>query len=136
MRHEARATESGGDETPPGPAVLPSAEARERLPPEEPASEHTERRLGKARGGDTGASPGTDPRKNGPSEPQAAPRAPSDGILDVQLFCRAQGRGASPGANNPGSPGRAFGRERRRRRIPGCGSAQPAVDGRLAPARV
>lgn len=91
---------------------------------------------GKARGGDTGASPGTVPRKNGPSEPQAAPRAPSDGILDVQLFCRAQGRGASPGANNPGSPGRAFGRERRRRRIPGCGSAQLAVDGRLAPARV
>lgn len=28
---------------------------------------------GKARGGDTGASPGTVPRKNGPSEPQAAP---------------------------------------------------------------
>lgn len=49
MRHEARATESGGDETPPGPAVLPSAEARERLPPEEPASEHTERRLGKSK---------------------------------------------------------------------------------------
>lgn len=63
-------------------------------------------------------------------------RGPSDGILDVQLFCRVQGRGASPGANNPGSPGRAFGRERRCRRIPGCGSAQPAVDGRLAPARV
>lgn len=64
----------------------------------------------------------------------ASPRplqGPSDGILDVQLLCRAQGRGASPGANNPGSPGRAFGRERWRRRIPGCGSARPAVDGRL-----
>lgn len=34
---------------------------------------------GKARGGDTGASPGTVPWKNGPSEPQAAPRAPATG---------------------------------------------------------